>query len=224
MALEFEIPVSNNKYIKYNSVSISSTENSKGIVVLYSCFSFCLLGFYFFLKILFIVIQSNPSFLRCFRSQDCASPEACGSHPVQPPRSGGPASRPNVPHAESQQPTAATSGGRKDQRSTLRGTWRPGAAPDLSRLPPGSAGPAAVSFLHLPAHLLPLSGPPQPPLPHSVWGHPQPLRVGGLPLSLAGRNRGPLSEENLVPASRNTVWPSLCACAGAGRPGQVHGE
>lgn len=162
------------------------------------------------------------SFLRCICSQDCTSPEASRSHPVQPPGSGGPAPGPDLPHATSHQPAAATSGGCKGECRALWGAWRSGPSPDLSGLPLGSSGPAALSILHLPTHLLPPSGSPEPPLPHPVWGHIQPLWAGGLPVSFARGNWRLLPEEDLLPAPGNPVWPSLCPSIGAGCSGEVH--
>lgn len=156
---------------------------------------------------------------RSICSQDCTSPEASRSHPIQPLCSGGPTPGPDMYHASSQQPAAATSSWCKGECCAVWGAWRTGPAPDLSGLPFGSSGPTALSLFHLPAYILPPTGPPEPTLPHPVWRHGKPLWVGGLPVSFTGRNWWLLPEEDVLPAPRNPVWPSLCPSLDAGCPG-----
>lgn len=158
---------------------------------------------------------------RCLCSQNCTSPDAGWGHPVQPPRSGRSASEPKVPHAPSHKPAAAPSCWCEGECGSVRGVWRWGPAPDLRELPFGPTGRTAMSLIHIPTHLLPPTGPPESSPPHLVWRQEQPLWAGGLPVSITRRNWWLLPEEDLLPAARNPVWPTLHSRFGAGWTGKI---
>lgn len=171
------------------------------------------------LLFLFLISYCCSMFRRCICSQNRSPPDAGRGHPVQPLCSGRSAPEPDVPHAPSHKPAAASSRRCEGECGTVWGVWRRGPAPDLCGLPLGPAGPTAMPPIHIPPHLLPPPGPAEPSLPHLVWRQEQPLWSGGLPVSITRRNWWLLPEENLLPAPRDPVRPTLHPRSGAGRTG-----